>query len=115
MRRLVLFGLVIVVLGGGIFAYYQYGGSPEVRRERHLTKARAYLKESKLNEAVVEFRNAVKADPRSAESRFELAMVLLKRGDLRAAYVELVRAVDLKPDLMKARYELALMDLFDKN
>jgi tetratricopeptide (TPR) repeat protein len=114
MKRLVLFGLIIVVFGGAVFTYYQYGGSPEVRRERHLKKGQNYLKLSKLNEAIVEFRNAVKADPRSAESRLELAMVLIKKGDLRAAYGELRRAVDLKPDLINARYELALMELLGK-
>ena len=115
MKRLVLFGLIIVVLGGGIFAYYQYGGSPEVRRERHLKKARDYLGESKFNEAIVEFRNAVKTNPRSAEARFELAMALLKTGDLRSAHGELVRAVELKPDFIKARYELGSLELVAKN
>ena len=109
MKRLVLFGLIIVVLGGSVFAYYQYGGSPEVRRERYLKKGQDYLKQSKLTEAIVEFRNAVKADPRSAEARVELAMALLLRGDGKGAYNELVRAVDLKPDLIKARYQLALL------
>jgi tetratricopeptide (TPR) repeat protein len=109
MKRLVLFALVIVVLGGGVFAYYQYGGSPEVRRERYLKKGQDYLKVSKLNDAIVELRNAVKADPRSAEARVELAMALLRRGDGKGGYNELVRAVDLKPDLIKARYQLALL------
>lgn len=111
MKRFILFGLIIVVLGGGVFAYYQYGGTPEVRRERYLKKGLEYLKQSKLNEAVIEFRNAVKADPRSLEARLELGQALLKRGDLRAAHGELVRAVDLKPDSIQARYRLAMFQL----
>ena len=69
MKRLVIFGLIILALSGGIFAYYQVGVSPEVKRERHLKVAREYLDQSKLNEAILEFRSAVKADPRSAEAR----------------------------------------------
>jgi tetratricopeptide (TPR) repeat protein len=111
MKRLVLFGLIIVVLGGGVFAYYQYGGSPEMRRDRYLKKGQDYLKQSKLNEAIAEFRNAVKTDPRSAEARFELAMALLRRGDAKGGYGELVRALDLKADLIKARYQLGLLFL----
>jgi len=115
MKRLVLFGLLLVALGGGIFAYYQYGGTPEVKRERYLKRGQDYLKESKLNEAIVEFRNAVKADPRSAEARLQLAQVLMRTRDLRGAYGELVRIVDLKPDFVKARYELGLLELLGKN
>jgi tetratricopeptide (TPR) repeat protein len=109
MKRLALFGLIIVVIGGGVFAYYQYGGSPEIRRESYLKKGQDYLKQSKLNEAIAAFRNAVKADPRSAEARFELAIALLRRGDGKGGYGELVRAVDLKPEFIKARYQLALL------
>jgi len=115
MKRLVLLGLVLVALGGGIFAYYQYGGSPEVKRERYLKRGQDYLKQSKLNEAIVEFRNAVKADPRSAEARLELAQVLMRRGDLRGAYGEFVRAVDLKPNMIKARYQLGWLELLGNN
>ena len=106
-RSVVLVGLIVALLGGGTFAYYRLFGSPEMNRDRSLAKARAYLKESKVNEAIIEFRNAVKADPRSAGARFEFGMALLKRGDIRGAYQELNRAVDLKPDFAKARYELA--------
>jgi tetratricopeptide (TPR) repeat protein len=115
MKRFLLLGAIIAVLGGGVFAYFQYGGSPEVKRDRYLQRAREYLKESKLGDAIVEFQNAVKADPRSAEARVELAKALVKRGDLRGAYRELVRAVDLKPDFVKARYELASLELLRNN
>src|ERR671919_2896218 len=115
MKRLIVFGLVLAVLGGGVFAYYQYGGTPEVRRERYLKKGEGYLKDSKLNEAIVEFRNAVKADPRSPDARFKLAEALLRLGDARAAYGELIRVIDLKPGFIKARYELGLLDLLRQN
>src|SRR6185503_12379455 len=115
MKRFLLLGAIVVVLGGGVFAYFQYSGTPEVKRDRYLQKAREYVKQSKHSEAIVEFRNAVKADPRSAEARVELAKALVKRGDLRGAYGELVRAVDLKPDFIKARYELASLELLRSN
>ena len=115
MKRLVIFGVVLAVLGGGVFAYYQYGGTPEVRREKYLKKAEDFLKQSNLNEAIVELRNAVKADPRSAEARLRLAQALTRKGELRAAYGEFVRAVDLKPDFIKARYEFAMFQLLSRN
>jgi len=111
MKRLVWLGVVILLLAGGVFAYYQYGGSPEARRDKYLKLGREYLAQSKFNEAVVVLRNAVKADPRSVEARLELGQALMKSGNLRAAYSELVRAVDLKPDSLQGRYRLALFQL----
>ena len=113
-RSIVLAGIVVALLSGGIYAYYELGGSPETRRERHLKRAKGYLQESKLNQALVELRNAVKADPRSAEARQALANVLFKKGDLKNGYAELVRAVDLKPDNIKARYQLGMLQLQGK-
>ena len=91
--------------GGGIFAYLRFGGSPEVKRERSLKAARAYLEQSKINEAIVEFQNALKADPGSAEAHYEFGLALIRQGDLRSAYREFVRAIDLKPDFYRARYQ----------
>ena len=85
MKRLALFGLVILLVGAGTYAYYQYGGGSEARRERYLKAGQNYLKEGKLNEAILQLRNAVKADPRSGEARLELANALIKGGDLRSA------------------------------
>ncbi len=113
-RSIVLAGIILALLSGGIYAYYQLGGSPETRRERHLKRAKDYLQESKVNEALVELRNAVKADPRSAEARQALANVLFKKGDLKNGYAELVRAVDLKPDDVKGRYQLGMLQLRGK-
>ena len=106
-RSIVWAGLIFALFSVGLFAYTQFFGSPEVSRDRYLTRARAYLKESKVKEAIIEFRNAVKADPRSAEARLEFGMTLFHAGDVRGEYQELVRAVDLKPDSIKARYQLA--------
>ena len=90
-RSIILAGLIAVLLVGGHFTYYRFFGSPEMNRDRSLAEARNYLKESKINEAIIEFRNAVKADPRSSEARFEFGMTLMKRGDIRGSYQELAR------------------------
>src|SRR5687767_15042209 len=115
MKRFVILGALLVLLGGGVFAYFQYGGSPEVKRERSLKAARAYLEQSKVNEAIVEFRNALKADPASAEAHYEFGMALMRQGDLRSAYREMVRAADLKPNFYQARYQLALFHLLTQD
>src|SRR5258706_13591063 len=65
MKRFLLLGAIIAVLGGGVFAYFQYGGTPEGKRERYLQRAREYLKQSKLSAAIVGFQKAVEGDSRS--------------------------------------------------
>ena len=40
MRKIILGVVALLVLGGGVLAYSRLGGSPEVKRERALKKAR---------------------------------------------------------------------------
>src|SRR5262245_8269902 len=116
MKRIVLIvGLIAILSAGGLVGYSKFGGSPEVRRDRALEKARKYLAEAKVNEAVIEYRNALSADPRSPEAHYEFGMALLRQGDSRAGYRELVRAADLKPDFIKARYQVAVMHAASKD
>ena len=88
------------------------GETPEARRDRYLTKARDYVKQGKTNEAVIEFRNAIKSDPASASARYDLAMAFLKRGEYKPAYQELVRATELKPDMLVARFQLGSLSFW---
>ena len=48
--------------------------------------------------AVVSFKAAMQADPKSTEARFQLALALLAAGDSETAASELVRALDQKHD-----------------
>ena len=116
MKRIVLsVGLIAILGGGGLYAYSKLGGSPEAKRDRALKKAQEYLAQAKVNEAVIEYKNALSADPRSAEAHYEFGMALLKQGDGWAGYRELVRATDLKPDFIKARYQVALIHAVNKD
>ena len=86
MKRILIAVSLLAVVGIAAAAYFELGGSPEVRRERSLKKARGYMQQAKVNEAIIEIKNALKADPASAESHYELAMALAKRGDFQPAY-----------------------------
>src|SRR5574341_1426625 len=100
--------VLLVVLAGGAAAYYlEIGVSAQTKRERFIAKAKSYISSNKINEAVIEYKNALKVDPAHAETHYELALLLMKKGDVRNAYKEMVRATDLDPKLTKARYQLA--------
>ena len=56
------------------------------------------MKEKKYKEAVIEYKNAVKAGPKDAALRFKLAKAALEAKDIRTAFQELQKAVELDPD-----------------
>ena len=110
MKRIVISVVLLVVIGLAAF-YFEIGVSAAVKRDRALSSAKSYLEKGKVDEAIIELKNALKADPASPEAHHELGLVLMKKGDIRTAYAEFVRATDLKPDFIKARYQLATLQL----
>jgi putative PEP-CTERM system TPR-repeat lipoprotein len=55
------------------------------------------LKEGKTQEAIIEYRNAIKEDPKSGHARYQLAEAYANGGNTVAATREYVRAADLLP------------------
>ena len=115
MKKWLVLGLSVILFGGALSYYLEIGVSAQTRRERFVAKAKGYVENSKFNEAVIEYKNALKADPAHAETHYELAMLLMKQGAVRNAYREMVRATDLDPKLTKARYQLAVMNLLGRD
>ena len=103
------------MLVGGALAYNRLGGSREVKRDRALKKAQEYLSQAKVSEAIIEYKNALQADPGSPEAHYEFGLALLKQQEFRTAYNEFVRAADLKPDFIPARFQLASMHAASKD
>lgn len=69
---------------------------PRSRSEGRLQKGKKHMESSGFREAVTEFKNAVQADPSSAEARYNLAlgvyMRLGKPSNVTAAFRELSTA-----------------------
>jgi len=70
--------------------------SEQASVESHLEKARSYLTQNKVNESIIELKNAIRADTQNAEARFLLGKTYLNLGDGLAAVKELERAHSLK-------------------
>lgn len=66
--------------------------------EEHLRKGQALFEKKSYREAVLEYRNAVRANPNYGDARYALALALLEMGDPASALKEMVRAADLLPD-----------------
>lgn len=80
--------------------------NPEKAKAEHLSKGEAYLKESKFQEASIEFRNAAQIDDGLAAAHWGLARAYegLQRGQ--EAFDELRKTVQLDANNLEARVKL---------
>jgi len=75
----------------------------------HAGVAEAYLEVGMPNEAVNEYRAAIRLCPKFADLRVKLAGVYQQMGDLQAARYELAEAVAVRPDYGPARVALGVL------
>ena len=94
-KTLSIAGLLLVFLGG-------CSTDPNKQKLK-------YLKQNKLQEAVVQFRNAIQVDPRFAEAHYQLARAYLGLKNPEAAYRELMVTVTLAPQNSEAQLQLAAL------
>ncbi len=71
--------------------------SPEAMLAKYVKLGDEYAKQAKFREAVIEYRNAVKAVPNNAQAHWKLAKASMESKDLRTAFQELKRTVELDP------------------
>jgi putative PEP-CTERM system TPR-repeat lipoprotein len=69
-------------------------GCSQKTSEEHLSAAREYVQQQNLDAAVVELKNAIQLEPRSAAARFELGSLYLEQNDYDSAEKELNRALE---------------------
>lgn len=86
--------------------------SPEASRDKYFARGNAALEKQQNAEAILAYRNALKADPLYAPARQKLGEAYEKTGELANAGREFVRAADLLPkdasaQLRASRYLLA--------
>lgn len=66
--------------------------SEQVSVESHLENAKSYLSQNKVNESIIELKNAIRVDSKNGEVRFLLGQIYLNLGDGTAAVKELERS-----------------------
>jgi len=76
------------------------------------------MKKGQYGDASIEFRNAIRQDPRFVEAYYQLAQADLAQRDWSAAYASLKKAIDLDPSRLDVRLERGRLYLasreFDK-
>jgi Tfp pilus assembly protein PilF len=103
-RQTVAALLVIVVI-----AFISQTGcsrDPKVRRQKYLESGQRYYDQGKYREALIQFGNAVQADPRWPESHYRLGLAHLSLQAWQSAFNEFNRAVSLDENYLPARVSL---------
>src|SRR5574340_887887 len=83
--------------------------NPNVRKQKYLESGLRYYQKGKYREAVIQFSNAIKVDPRFASAHYQLAESYAKLGIWQSAYNELQRTVDLQPSNLNAQLQLGAL------
>src|SRR5258705_8763213 len=81
--------------------------NPEKAKAEHLSKGQAYLKDSKFQEASLEFRNALQIDDKLAAAHWGLAGAYESLERLPEMFEELRKTVELDKSNLDARIRLA--------
>src|SRR5262245_19065859 len=92
-KRFVVVGLVaaMVPLSG-------CSGNTEQQKQESLRKAKDFADQKKFHEAIIEYQNALKADPSSGAAQAGLGVAYHEIGDHQHAANAVARAADLLPD-----------------
>jgi tetratricopeptide (TPR) repeat protein len=93
MRSIRLVAVILAVLVG----FTSCSRDPAVVKKHYLESGNKYFDKGRYKEASIQYRNALKRDPRYGAAHYKLALVSLKGGDLGGAVSSLRRAVELIP------------------
>lgn len=80
--------------------------TPAEKAAKHTKLGDAYVQKEKFPEAVIEYKNAVKAGPNDASLRWKLAKAALGSKDIRLAFQQLQKTVELDPNNFEAKGKL---------
>ncbi|MGC2333753.1 MAG: tetratricopeptide repeat protein, partial [Candidatus Acidiferrales bacterium] len=72
---------------------------------KYLAEGKNYMKKGKFGDASIEFRNALRLDPRFVDAYYELAQADLAQQNWNAAYASLEKAIGLDPTRLDARLD----------
>src|ERR1700726_418943 len=98
-----LAALPVVILCGALLC--SCAGNPQKAKAKYLANGQDYMKKKQYASAAIEFRNALKIDPRFVDAYYQLAQADLAQQDWRGAYGNLEKAITLDPNRLDARLD----------
>ena len=91
---------------------------PQKAKAKYLAEGQKYMKKGQFGDASVEFRNALRLDPRFVDAYYQLAQADLAQRDWQGAFTSLEKAIELDPARLDVRLDRGRLYLvgrkFDK-
>jgi tetratricopeptide (TPR) repeat protein len=85
--------------------------SPEAQKARHLERGDKYAAQAQYQEAILEYRNALRFDPVNERAIKQLGDLYYQLGELAQAYPYLLKAETLAPDALDVRLKVGAIYL----
>ena len=111
-RRLSSLGLVGVIVA--LAVSFSGCASKAERVAKLKASAQQYVALERYNEAIIQYRNALKLDPQSGELEYELAEAYSKNEQYQSAYDALTKALNIDPNMQKAQQAMGQFYLVAK-
>ena len=109
---------VIVVSMALLLVLSACSRDPQKAKTKYLAEGQKYMKKGQYGDAIVEFRNALRLDPRFVDAYYQLAQADLAQRDWQGAYASLEKVIELDPGRLDARLDRGRLYLaareFDK-
>jgi tetratricopeptide (TPR) repeat protein len=99
------FVLVAVVLLSAALLLGSCSSDPQKAKAKYLATGQNYMEKGQYGDAAIEFRNALRLDPRFVDAYYQLAQANLARHDWTAAYAALEKTIELNPSRLDARLD----------
>jgi len=90
MRSIRLIAIIVAALVG-----LACSRDPQVVKKRYFESGNKYFEKGRYREAAIQYRNAIKADPKYGVAYYKWALTSLRNGDYGGAVQQLRRAVEL--------------------
>ena len=87
-------------------------GNPQKAKLNYLEKGKAYMKKGAYSSAAIEFRNALKIDPKYVDAYYQLAQADLALRDGKGAFDALQSALQIDPNRLDALLDRGRIYLF---
>ena len=97
---------VLLLSGLALLAVAGCAQSPEAKKQKAVTRGEQYMKEGKVNEAVIEFRNALQIDPDFVPAVQGLGRAYAAKSWNGDALREFQRAQKLSPESLSIQVDL---------
>lgn len=98
------FSIALVFLSASVFAC-SCSSDPQKAKLKYFAAGQSYMEKGQYGDAAIEFRNALRLDPRFVNAYYQLAQANLARHEWAAAYGALEKAIELNPTRLDARLD----------